>query len=40
MVSEEEENNNETTTEGEEGGYEGVWMDGEETSPDDLRYDG
>ena len=39
-MSEEEENNNDTMTEGEEGGYEGVWMDGEDNPPDDLRYNG
>ena len=40
MVSEEEDNNNETMSEGEEGGDEGIWMDGEDNPPDDLRYNG
>ena len=37
---EEEYNNNETMTEGEEGDNKGVWMDGEDNPPDDLRYNG
>ena len=35
---EEEDNNYETMSEGVEGDDEGVWMDGEYESPDDLRY--
>ena len=27
-------------SEGEEGGDEGIWMDGEDEPPDDLRYNG
>ena len=37
---EEEDNNNGTTEEGMEGDDEGVWMDGEDQPPDELRYDG
>ena len=37
-VSEEEDNNDDTMEEGEEGGNEGVWMDGGDNPPDDLRY--
>ena len=37
VVSEEENYNNKTMSEGEEGGDEGIWMDGEEEQPDDLR---
>ena len=40
MVSEEEDNNNKTISEGAEGYNEGVWMDGEEDPPDELRYNG
>ena len=39
-VSEEEDNNDGTMAEGEEGYNEGVWMDGEDEPPDDLRYNG
>ena len=38
MVSEEEKYNDETMKEGEEGENEGIWMDGEDDPPDDLRY--
>ena len=38
MVLEEEDNNGDTTTEGGEGGDEGVWIDGEDETTDDLRY--
>ena len=37
---EEEYNNGETMAEGGEGGDEGVWMDGEDDPPDDLRKNG
>ena len=37
-VSEKEDNNNGTMAEGVEGEDEGVWMDGEDKPPDDLRY--
>ena len=37
-VSEEEDNNCGTMAEGEEGDDEGVWVDGEDEPPDDLRY--
>ena len=40
MVSEEEYEKSETMVEGVEGGNEGVWMDGEDEPPDDLRYNG
>ena len=40
VVSEEENNNNETMEEGEDGEDAGVWMDGEDDPPDDLRYNG
>ena len=40
MVSEEEDENNETMAEGVEGGNEGVCMDGEDDTPDELRYNG
>ena len=40
MVLEEEDDNNENMAEGEEGGDEGIWMDGEDEPPDDLRYNG
>ena len=39
-MSEEEDNNNETMSEGVEGDDEGVWVDGEDEPPDDLRYNG
>ena len=39
-MSEEEEDNDDTMVEGVEGDYEGVWMDGEDQTPDDLRYNG
>ena len=38
MVSEEEDENDETMEEGGEGDNEGIWMDGEDDPPDDLRY--
>ena len=38
VVLEEENDNDETTAEGEEGDDDGVWMDGEDKPPDDLRY--
>ena len=40
LKSEEEDKNYETAAEGEDGGYEGVWMDGEDDPHDDLRYNG
>ena len=40
MVFEEDDDNNDTITEGEEVDDEGVWMDGEDYPPDDLRYNG
>ena len=40
LVSEEEDDNDEAISEGEEGGDEGVWMDGEDDPPDKLRYNG
>ena len=40
VVSEEEYNNYDTMVEGMEGGDEGVWMDGEDEPPGDLRYNG
>ena len=40
MVSKEEDDNDETISEGEEGDDEGVWMDGGNEKPDDLRYNG
>ena len=39
-VSEEEDNNYGTMAEGVEGYDEGIWMDGEEKTPDDIRYNG
>ena len=38
VVSEEEDNNGETMAEGLEGDNEGVYMDGEDEPPDELRY--
>ena len=40
VVLEEEDDKNETMAEGEGGSDEVVWMDGEDGSPDDLRYNG
>ena len=40
VVSKEEDDNDETISEGEEGDDEGVWMDGGNEKPDDLRYNG
>ena len=40
FVLEEEGNNNKTTAEGVEGNNEGVWMDGEEYPPSEIRYNG
>ena len=40
VVSEEGDKNDDTMAEGEEGGNEGVWMDGEDKPPDNLRYNG
>ena len=40
MVSEDKDKNYETMSEGVEGENEGVWMDGEDKPPDDLRYNG
>ena len=39
-MSEEEDKNNGTMVEWEEGYDGGVWMDGEDDPPDDLRYNG
>ena len=40
MVFEVEDNNYDTTSVGEEGGDEGVWMNGEDEPSDDLMYNG
>ena len=40
MVSEEEEDNDDTMADGVEGDDKGVWNDGEDEPPDDLRYNG
>ena len=40
VVLEEKDNNDETMTEGVEGNNEGVWIEGEDEPPDDLRYNG
>ena len=39
-MSEEEDENGENMKEGEERDDEGIWMDGEDVQPDDLRYNG
>ena len=40
LLLEDEDDNDETMAEGEEGNDEGVWIDGENDLPDDLRYNG
>ena len=40
LVSEEEDNKKYTMIEGYEGVDEGVWIDGEDEPPDDLKYNG
>ena len=40
VVSEEEDNSDDTILEGVDGDDEGVWMDGDNYPPDDLRYNG
>ena len=40
LVSEEEDDIDETMPDGVEGDDEGVWMDGEDEPPDELRYNG
>ena len=37
---EKEDNNDETMSERVEGDDEGIWVDGEDKPPDDLRYNG